>query len=196
MNKIWALLMLASIVLLIFNNPSALVTEMTESAMGVINLCVELVAVYAIWLGILEIVDKTGLSEKLAKLLSPLIRFLFKTDDPEIIKMIAMNMSSNILGVGNAATPCGIRAMKLMDDKSGKATPAMIMLLVVNATSIQLLPTTTIGLRTAVGSASPTDIMIPTLVATFITAIFGISLTLLIQRVFKRRKKKSLFPTI
>ena len=196
MNKIWALLMLASIVLLIFNNPSALVTEMTESAMGVINLCVELVAVYAIWLGILEIVDKTGLSEKLAKLLSPLIRFLFKTDDPEIIKMIAMNMSSNILGVGNAATPCGIRAMKLMDDKSGRATPAMIMLLVVNATSIQLLPTTTIGLRTAVGSASPTDIMIPTLVATFITAIFGISLTLLIQRVFKRRKKKSLFPTI
>ena len=196
MNKIWALLMLASIVLLIFNNPSALVTEMTESAMGVINLCVELVAVYAIWLGILEIVDKTGLSEKLAKLLSPLIRFLFKTDDPEIIKMIAMNMSSNILGVGNAATPCGIRAMKLMDDKSGRATPAMIMLLVVNATSIQLLPTTTIGLRTAAGSASPTDIMIPTLVATFITAIFGISLTLLIQRVFKRRKKKSLFPTI
>ena len=196
MNKIWALLMLASIILLIFNNPSALVTEMTESAMGVINLCVELVAVYAIWLGILEIVDKTGLSEKLAKLLSPLIRFLFKTDDPEIIKMIAMNMSSNILGVGNAATPCGIRAMKLMDDKSGKATPAMIMLLVVNATSIQLLPTTTIGLRTAAGSASPTDIMIPTLVATFITAIFGISLTLLIQRVFKRRKKKSLFPTI
>ena len=190
MNKIWALLMLASIVLLIFNNPAALVTEMTESAMGVINLCVELVAVYAIWLGILEIVDKTGLSEKLAKLLSPLIRFLFKTDDPEIIKMIAMNMSSNILGVGNAATPCGIRAMKLMDDKSGKATPAMIMLLVVNATSIQLLPTTTIGLRTAAGSASPTDIMIPTLVATFITAIFGISLTLLIQRVFKRRKKK------
>lgn len=58
MNKIWALLMLASIILLIFTNPSALVTEMTESAMGVINLCVELVAVYAIWLGILEIVDK------------------------------------------------------------------------------------------------------------------------------------------
>lgn len=110
--------------------------------------------------------------------------------------MIAMNMSSNILGVGNAATPCGIKAMKLMDDKSGKATPAMIMLLVVNATSIQLLPTTTIGLRTAAGSVSPTDIMIPTLVATFITAVFGISLTLLIQRVFKRRKKKSLFPTI
>ena len=196
MNKIWALLMLASIILLIFTNPSALVTEMTESAMGVINLCVELVAVYAIWLGILEIVDKTGLSEKLAKLLSPLIRFLFKTNDPEIIKMIAMNMSSNILGVGNAATPCGIKAMKLMDDKSGKATPAMIMLLVVNATSIQLLPTTTIGLRTAAGSVSPTDMMIPTLVATFITAVFGISLTLLIQRVFKRRKKKSLFPTI
>lgn len=191
MNKIWAFLMLLSTLLLLIKNPSALVTEMTESAMGVINLCVELVAVYAIWLGILEIVDKTGLSEKLAKLLSPLIKFLFKTTDPEITKMIAMNISSNMLGVGNAATPCGIRAMQLMDDKSGKATPAMIMLLVVNATSIQLLPTTTIGLRTAAGSASPTDIMIPTLVATFLTACFGISLTLLIQRVFKRRKKKS-----
>lgn len=189
--------MLLSTIILLFTNPAAVVTEMTESAMGVIKLCVELCAVYAIWLGILEIVDKTGISEKLAKLLSPLIRFLFNTTDPEITKLIAMNISSNMLGVGNAATPCGIKAMKLMDDKSGVATPAMIMLLVVNATSIQLLPTTTIGLRTAAGSASPTDIMLPTLLATFITCMFGISLTLLIQKVFKRKKKeKKLFPTI
>ena len=189
MNKIWGLLMILSTVILIFKNPAILVTEMTESAMSVIELCVELIAVYTIWLGILEIVDKTGLSEKLAKILSPLIKFLFKTNDKEIIKMIAMNMSSNILGVGNAATPCGIRAMKLMDDKSGKATPAMIMLLIVNATSIQLLPTTTIGLRTAAGSVSPTDIMIPTFVATLLTACFGVGLTLLIQKLFNRRKK-------
>ena len=190
MNKIWLIIMLISSITLIFTNPAILVTEMTESAMGVIKLCVELCAVYAIWLGILEIVDKTGLSEKLAKLLRPLIRFLFKTTDPEITKMIAMNMSSNMLGIGNAATPCGIKAMKLMDDKSGKATPAMIMLLVVNATSIQLLPTTTIGLRAAAGSVSPTSIMLPTLIATFLTAMFGICLTLLVQKLFKRRPKK------
>ena len=197
MNKIWLFIMLLSTIILLFTNPAAVVTEMTESAMGVIRLCVELCAVYAIWLGILEIVDKTGISEKLAKLLSPVIRFLFNTTDPEITKLIAMNISSNMLGVGNAATPCGIKAMKLMDDKSGIATPAMIMLLVVNATSIQLLPTTTIGLRTAAGSTSPTDIMLPTLFATFLTCMFGISLTLLIQKVFKRKKKeKKLFPTI
>ena len=196
MNKIWFVMVVGSICFLLWSNPSSVLNSMIDASGEAFSLCIELCAVYAVWLGVLELVEASGLSEKLAKLLSPLIRFLFKTNDPEIIKMIAMNMSSNILGVGNAATPCGIKAMKLMDDKSGKATPAMIMLLVVNATSIQLLPTTTIGLRTAAGSVSPTDIMIPTLVATFITAVFGISLTLLIQRVFKRRKKKSLFPTI
>ena len=94
-----------------------------------------------------------------------------------------------MLGVGNAATPCGIKAMKLLDDKSGKITPAMIMLLIVNTTSIQLMPTTTIGLRTTLGSENPTDIILPTLIATFLTAIFSISLTLLIQKIIKRRKK-------
>lgn len=181
--------MLASTIVLIFINPGSVLTEMTTTAMSVIQLCVELCAVYTIWLGILEIVDKTGLSEKLANLLSPVIRFLFKTSDPEITKLIAINISSNMLGVGNAATPCGIKAMKLLDDKSGKITPAMIMLLIVNTTSIQLMPTTTIGLRTTLGSENPTDIILPTLIATFLTAIFSISLTLLIQKIIKRRKK-------
>ena len=188
MNRIWLWLMIASSVALLFTAPDLMVTEMTDASMGVIELCVELCAVYAVWLGVLEILDKTGLSAKLAKLLRPLIKFLFKTEDPETTKLIAVNMSSNMLGLGNAATPCGIKAMKRLDDKSGKINAAMIMLLVVNATSIQLLPTTTIGLRSQAGSMTPTDIIIPTLLATTLTAAFGIGLAKLCEKIFWRKK--------
>ena len=104
--------------------------------------------------------------------------------------MIALNMSANMLGLGNAATPMGIKAMKRLDDGSGVATPAMIMLIVLNATSIQLLPSTVIGLRASAGSTSPSDIIFPTIVATFCTCALGISLVKLCQKLFKKRGAK------
>ena len=104
--------------------------------------------------------------------------------------MIALNMSANILGLGNASTPMGIKAMQALDDGSGKATFSMIMLLVVNATSIQLLPSTVIGLRSSAGSANPADIILPTIIATAITTICGISLVLFCNFLHKKIKFK------
>lgn len=182
--------MILSIVALIFTEPSIVLTEMTTASMGVLKLCAELLAIYTIWMGILEIVDQTGLGNKLANLLKPLIRWLFKIDDPETSKYIALNISSNMLGLGNASTPMGIKAMQRLDDGSGVITPAMIMLLIVNATSIQLLPTTVVGLRATAGSASPSDIILPTLFATIITCVMGVFLTKLCQKIFKKRRKK------
>jgi len=190
MNKIWTFLMICSIVALIFTEPGIMLTEMTDASMGVLKLCAELLAIYTIWMGILEIVDQTGLGNKLANLLKPLIRWLFKIDDPETSKYIALNISSNMLGLGNASTPMGIKAMQRLDDGSGTITPAMIMLLIVNATSIQLLPTTVVGLRATAGSASPSDIIFPTLIATVITCITGIFLTKLCQKIFKKKAVK------
>lgn len=183
-------MMLSSISVLLITNPSAMLSEMIGASSQALNLCIELCAIYAVWLGIMELVEASGLSEKLAKLLRPLIKKIFRVEDKETQKIIALNISANMLGLGNAATPMGIKSMQALDDKSGKASFAMIMLIVINATSIQLLPTTVIGLRQSAGSASPADIIIPTLLVTFCTTALGIVMVHLIDRLKRLRKEK------
>ena len=183
-------MMLSSILVLLITNPSAVLSEMLGASADALELCIELCAVYAVWLGIMELVDASGLSEKLAKLLRPLIKKIFKVDDAETQKIIALNVSANMLGLGNASTPMGIKAMQKLDDGSGKANFAMIMLVVLNATSIQLLPTTVIGLRASAGSENPSDIIIPTLIATFCTTVLGIFLVHFIDKILRKKRAK------
>ena len=180
-------MMLSSLLVLLSTNPGQVLTEMINASSNSLTLSIELCAIYAVWLGFLEIVDKSGLSEKLSKLLNPLIKKLFKTKDEETEKAIALNMASNMLGLGNAATPMGIKAMQKLDDGSGVATSAIIMLIVINATSIQLLPTTVMGLRSSAGSLNPGDIIIPTLISTTVTTLLGIFLVSIFNR-FRRSK--------
>lgn len=182
--------MFSSIITMLVTNPGGVLNEMIAASTDALKLCVELCAIYAVWLGIMELVDASGLSEQLAKLLRPLIKFIFRVDDPNIQKVIALNMSANILGLGNAATPMGIKAMQALDDKSGKANFAIIMLIVVNATSIQLLPTTVIGLRTSAGSTNPADIILPTLIVTFLTTILGIIFVHTIDGIIRKVRAK------
>lgn len=191
MNKIWFIMIISSICILLASNPGSILSSMTSSAQESLTLSIELTAVYTVWLGILELIDASGLSEKLAKLLHPIIKKLFNVDDKETEKLIALNMSANILGLGNAATPMGIAAMKRLDDKSGVATHSIIMLIVLNATSLQLLPTTIIGLRTSAGSLSASDIILPTIISTLATCILGIILVKIFNKIhtnIKRRK--------
>lgn len=181
-------MVISSICFLLWSAPDTIVGVMVEASGGALKLCIELCAVYAVWLGILELVDASGLGEKLAKLLHPIIKKLFKVQDPEIEKMIALNISANMLGLGNASTPMGIKAMQSLDDGSGVATTAMIMLIVINATSIQLLPSTVIGLRASAGSTSPADIILPTILATTVTTSLGIILVKFFSKFFDRKK--------
>lgn len=169
-------MMVLGTALLLFVDPSATVSSMLDASSSAVQLCISLCAIYAVWLGLLEILDKSGLSDKLAKLLRPIIRKLFKGAQDKTHKDIAVNISANMFGLGNAATPYGIKAMKGLDDGTGIANQSMIMLMVLNATSIQLIPTTAIGLRVAAGSTSPADIILPTLIATFIACFTGIFL--------------------
>lgn len=190
MNKIWFLMVVGSLGMLLWLSPENALESMLGASAEALTLAVELCAVYAVWLGILELVEASGLSQKLAKLLRPLIRWMFKTKDDEAEKMIAMNMSANMLGLGNAATPMGIEAMKRLDDGSGTATHSVIMLIVLNATSIQLLPTTIIGLRATAGSTSPADIILPTLISTACTFVLGITLVKLFGKLHAKLKQK------
>lgn len=183
-------MVVGSLCVLLWVNPENALSSMLNASAEAFELSIELCAVYAVWLGILEIVEESGLSEKLAKALRPLIRWMFKIEDKEAEKMIALNMSANMLGLGNAATPMGISAMKRLDDGSGTATHAVIMLVVLNATSIQLLPSTIIGLRSSAGSASPADIILPTLISTACTFILGITLVKLFGKLHKKIKSR------
>ena len=145
-------------------------------------MCIEFLGIYAIWLGILQVLDDTRLSHKLSQILRKPIRFIFGKTDPETEKNICLNVSSNILGLGSAATPFGIKAMQGMDKGSELATKGMIMLVIINSTGIQVLPTTVIGLRALAGSVAPSAIIWPTVVATFVPTIIGIILVKLIYR--------------
>lgn len=183
MEKIWTILMLASMLVLLIASPEIIIKTMIEESKNVVTMCFNLVAIYAVWLGMLEILDKSGLGEKLAKVLSPLIKKLFKIKDTEQIKYISYNISANILGLGNAATPSGIKAVKTMEKDLPKTKFAILMLIVVNSTSIQLLPTTVIGLRASAGSNSPSDIILPSLLASIIATVFGILVLLLYKKI-------------
>lgn len=191
MNRIWFVMVVGSLCFLVWSDPSNVLSTMIDASAGALTLALELCGVYAVWLGILELVDASGLGEKIAKALHPLIKRLYKIDDIETEKMIALNMSANMLGLGNAATPMGIAAMKRLDDGSGRATPAVIMLIVLNATSIQLLPSTVIGLRAAQGSVSPADIILPTLLATVCTFTLGIILVKTFNKIHEKLKRRA-----
>ena len=184
-------MMLLGTATLLVVNPSATITSMIDASASALDLCLNLCAVYAVWLGILEILDASGLSEKLAKLLRPIIKKLFPQANLQTQKNIAINLSANMLGLGNASTPYGIKAMRGLDDNSGIANSSMIMFMIINACSIQLIPTTTIGLRATAGSSSPADIILPTLISSFTACGIGIAMGIICSKIrskIKRRK--------
>ena len=122
---------------------------------------------------------ESGITRKISKLLKPLAKKLFKTNDSETLDCVCMNMSVNLLGISGAATPYGIRGAQLLD-KSPNAEYASAMLFVLNATSLQLIPTSIIGVRVSLGSIAPTDIVVPTLITTLLSTLIGVLLTRLL----------------
>ena len=113
-------------------------------------------------------------------------KLLFGKTDEYTENQIAINITSNLFGMGNACTPSGMNAIKGLDKNCGKyATSAMIMVIILNSTSLQLIPTTIIGLRITAGSATPTDIIIPTLIATLVSTLSGILLVKIFSKIFK-----------
>ena len=182
MSKIWLFMIVSSLFVLVASAPEQALTSMMSASASGVQMCIEFLGIYAIWLGILQVLDDTRLSHKLSQILRKPIRFIFGATDPETEKNICLNVSSNILGLGSAATPFGIKAMQGMDKGSELATKGMIMLVIINSTGIQVLPTTVIGLRALAGSSAPSAIIWPTVIATFVPTIIGIILVKLIYR--------------
>lgn len=171
----------------------ALTKAALESATGAVELAIGLVGVMALFLGLMKIAEAGGLLRILARLIRPLMVRLFPEVPPEHPAMGAMilNFSANMLGLGNAATPFGIRAMQELDKLNphpGTATNAMVLFLAINTSSITLLPTGVIALRTAAGSANPAGILPTTLFATVCSTLAAVAAAFLLRRFFPARR--------
>lgn len=191
MNRIWLIMLLASLVTALVKDPSIAISAMLNGSTDAVNLAMELVAVYGVWLGFFALLEKTGISDVIAKLLKPIVKFLFKDSTEQAQKAVSMNISANLIGLGNAATPMGINAIKLLGDEKEQANTNVIMLVVISATSLQILPTTVISMRAAHGSTSAADFLLPCIVATVVSTIVGVALVKLMSKIFTDDKRKS-----
>ncbi len=190
MNKIWFWLIITSICILLYINPEIVLPSMLEASENTLKLCLSLCAIYSVWMGILQVMEDSGINKKLSKLLTPVTKKIFGNLDDATNELICMNISCNILGMGGAATPLGMKAMQRLDDGSGNANRAMIMLIIFASTSMQILPTTVIGLRITAGSSNASDIILPTVIAAIFTTVVGISIALIIEHFKNLRKNK------
>lgn len=173
MSIAFLLITFASIVAMIIKSPESAFPTMIDGVGQAITLIIKLTAIYAVWLSVLDMMTKTKLDKKLSKLLKPVARKIFKNESEEAYDWICINLSANMLSMGGVATPAGIKAMSAMEDGSVRATDNMIMLLVINATSIQLIPATVVAMRASHGSQSASDIIVPTLISSGIATLCG-----------------------
>lgn len=163
-----------------FNKIQAITNEgLIHYAKVAVELAIGLIGIMALWLGLMKIAEQAGLIERLAKSLKGITRRLFPDVPPDHPAMGAMimNISANMLGLGNAATPFGLKAMdelNKLNKKPGTATDAMCTFLVINTSNVQLIPATVIAIRAAAGSANPTEILGPVILATTINTIVGV----------------------
>lgn len=177
LNIVWPIFIIISFSFAIFTgNLEKLNSSIFESTSEAINLSLSLLGTICLWNGIMQIASNTSIIEKLTKFLKPVIKFLFPElrNDPKVQKEISMNMIANILGLGNAATPLGLKAMKSMQKENKKKdtlTDSMMMFIVLNTASIQIIPTTVIAIRNSLGSENPTAIVFPVWIATVMAAI-------------------------
>lgn len=182
MNALWGSMILASIVFALLSGRLDLVADgALDGASASVEVAVTLLGVYALWLGVLKIAERAGLVETIAKKMRPLMARLFAgvPKNHPAMGHISMNLLANMLGMGGAATPYGLKAMEelqRLNPHKDTATHDMCMLLIVNASSIQLIPMTIIGIRRAAGSAAPAEIIGSTLLVTLVNTVLAIIL--------------------
>ncbi|EFV77642.1 MULTISPECIES: nucleoside recognition domain-containing protein [Cytobacillus] len=191
-NIIWVMLTAIGIVFAMINGTINEVNEaIFNGAKEAVTLCIGLISILVFWLGMMRIAEDAGLLKKLASLFRPVVRRLFPEvpgDHPAMGYMLS-NMMANMFGLGNAATPLGIKAMEELKQLNGgknEASRSMITFLAINTSSLTLIPTTVIAIRMNYNSASPTDIVGPTLVATFCSTLAAI----MIDRYFYYRRTR------
>lgn len=192
LNILWPIFIIISIIYAIFSgnleNLNKSIFESTESA---VNLTLTLIGMTCLWSGIMEVASKTSIIQYLSKILQPAIKKLFPniSSKSKSYDNIIMNIVANILGLGNAATPLGLKAMKELqkeNEDKDKLSDSMMMLIVLNTASLQIIPTTVIAIRSSLGSDNPTKIIFPVWISTICAAIVGVILCKIIIKCAKK----------
>ncbi len=182
MNIIFGIVLISSSILLLFHNPDAILAGMLSGGEKALSLTLKMVVIYAVWLGVFSLMEKSGLSNKIAKLFKPVNRWLFGKLPDKANDFMSLNISANLLGMSGATTPMGIKSIQELE-KYPNTQYAITMFFVINATSVQLIPSSVMALRTSMGSVSPADIILPTILATLLSTIIGV----LLVKVFVRK---------
>ena len=197
LNYIWGgMIIIGIVVAVVTGNAEAANDAILDSAGEAVQLCITMLGVVAVWTGLMEVARESGLIRVLTKKLMPGLHFLFPDvpKEHEAMEYISLNMISNFLGLGWAATPAGIRAMELLselakDDEQGKprkATRDMCTFLIINISSLQLIPVNIIAFRSKYGSVHPASILIPAIIATTVSTVVGIIYSVVAGRLHKK----------
>lgn len=191
-NIIWcSFIIIGSIFCIVNGKLDLLNTEILGSAKSSLDMILKIFPVMALWLGIMKIASESGLLKKITKIVTPLFSKMFPEipKNHEAIGYITSNMIANIFGLGNAATPFGLKAMQSLQEinpKKDTASRSMITFLVLNTSGLTIIPTTVISLRIMYGSSNPTGIVFPCIIATFLSTIAG----LIMDYILAERSKK------
>lgn len=191
-NKVWGFLIIIGLSFSLISGKMDMInTEILESTRTALDMILKILPVMALWLGIMNIASKSGLLVKFSKLISPFLRKIFPEipKDHESLGFISSNIVANMFGLGNAATPFGLKAMKSLQElnpKKDEATRSMITFLVMNTCGLTIIPTTVISLRMMYDSMNPTSILLPCIVVAFLSLF----LALIVDRIFTKRYKK------
>lgn len=194
LNKIWPIFIITSVIYAIYSgNLENLNNSIFDSTASAVSLSITFLGTICLWNGIIKIVQKTSLINKLTNLFKPLINFLFPElkNNEKAKQEISMNVIANILGLGNAATPLGLKAMKSMQKENPKkdtVSNSMAMFIVLNTASLQIIPTTVIAIRASLNSKNPSQIIFAVWIATIAAALAGIIATKIFIRCSKIKK--------
>ena len=189
MTMIWTAMVAVSAVCgLASGNIQEVAAAAVEGARAAVELCLSMAGMLCLWTGVMEVMRRSGLMDGLARLLRPVLGRLYPefASDPEVMGALSANVSANLLGLGNAATPLGIQAARGMSRRSpGVASDALCLLVVCNTASIQLIPTTVASVRAGAGCATPFDILPAVWLASAISVAVGILAAKLCRRVWR-----------
>lgn len=189
-NYIWFILIILGIAFGVATGRGVEVSNaIISSTSSTVQLIISLVGILSLWCGVMKIAQRSGITDKLARILQPILKFVFKETckNPDIMAPMVMNLTSNMMGLSNAATPFGIKTMIEMEKinkNKGTATNDMAKFLVLNATCIQILPTSVISIRAACGSLNPGIIILPAIITTGVAAVMGIIYCCILERYF------------
>ncbi len=191
MNYIWISIIFFSIIISLFNGTiNEVSNSILTSGNTAVELCFSLLGTFCLWNGVMNVAEKSGLSQILSKIMSPILCKLFKGLDrnSDAIMPISLNITSNLLGLSNAATPIGIEAMKKLSKDNAKkeiASNNMVLFVVMNSAALRLIPTTVAAIRSNHNSINPLEIILPAIVTSVCALTVGITMVKILERFFK-----------